>query len=105
MKYIALLATIITLLGTGFLAVDSRPQLSRDLQDKALAIARADPQVQELLARGARVDKITPVLAGGQLTNGETFSELWVEVHLKKGDKAWVARVDLRRERVNELVQ
>lgn len=106
MKYIMLLAMTISLLGTACLAaVDSRPQLSRELQDKALAIAKADPGVQKLLAGGAKVDRITPVLVSGQMTNGEQFSELWAEVHLRNGDKTWVARVNLRQERVEQPVQ
>ena len=85
------------------------PQLSAALTAQALALIRTDPRTSSLLARGAAIGRITPILVTATLAappsgSASEVSETWAQVPLDLGGQEWVARVDLPQNRIDQIV-
>jgi hypothetical protein len=83
----------------------SGPQLTDEEKDKALDIATADPQVQELLDRGAVIDLVLPMYVTFSGINQETgeveeITETWAQMWINLGNRQWGVQVDLIRDKV-----
>lgn len=87
--------------------IDGEP-LTDVEKEKALDIVRADPEVRELLDRGAIIGNILPVSVHFEGINAETgetedVTETWAQVWIELEGKEWGALVDLVRGKVESL--
>jgi len=94
--------------GTTTTTVVSGEPLTDAEKEKALDIIRADPEVRELLDRGAIIGNILPVSAHFEGINAETgeietITETWAQVWINLEGKEWGALVDLVRGKVESL--
>jgi hypothetical protein len=83
------------------------PELTDAEKERAVEIAKADPEVQELLDKGAEIDKVFPMFGMIALTegNGETKIEtsVTVAVALTLDDEKWIVHVNLEEEKVERI--
>jgi len=77
-------------------------QLTSEQKDKALAILRSDPHIEELLQQGAIIppEYILSLQVGMSKVDSETgkteeVTETWAEAQIKLGDQEYKAHVDL----------
>jgi hypothetical protein len=85
------------------------PQLSADLTARALTIVRTDPRTSALLARGATLGRIMPMIVTYEAANptpGEPAqgTETWAQVPLELNGQEWVAYVDLPLSKIDQLL-
>ena len=85
------------------------PQLSADLTARALTIIRADPRTSALLARGATLGRMMPMIVTYEAANPSPGgpaqgTETWAQVPLELNGQEWVASVDLPRSRIDQLL-
>ena len=89
------------------------PQLTEAEKEKAVAIAEADPRVQEILAQGATVYKVSPMFQFGtrvtETGEVEEFSRALalVSIAFDPSDvhgKHWSVQVDLNEEKVVRII-
>ena len=85
------------------------PQLSADLTARALTIVRTDPRTSALLARGATLGRIMPMIVSYEAANPAPGgpaqgTETWAQVPLELNGEEWVASVDLPRSRIDQLL-
>jgi len=86
------------------------PELSEADEQEAINIARADPEVKELLDQGASIGMVFPMYSFGMrmdVETGETeeFSGMLVRVAIELGEKNWLAHVDLAEGKVVRLIE
>ena len=86
------------------------PELSDADEQEAISIAKADPEVQELLDQGATIGEVFPIYAFGTMTNLETgeteeCSETMTLVRIELGERSWAARIDLTEGKVVRLIE
>ena len=85
------------------------PQLSADLTARALAVVRTDPRTSALLARGATLGRIMPMIVNYQVANptpggSAQGTQTWAQVPLELNGQEWLAYVDLPLNRIDQLV-
>lgn len=85
------------------------PQLSADLTARALTIVRTDPRTSALLARGATLGRITPMIVTYEAANPTPGgpaqgTETWAQVPLELNGQEWVAYVDLPLSKIDQLL-
>lgn len=85
------------------------PQLSADLTARALTIVRIDPRTSALLARGATLGRITPMIVTYEAANPTPGgpaqgTETWAQVPLELNGQEWVAYVDLPLSKIDQLL-
>jgi hypothetical protein len=85
------------------------PQLSADLTARALTIVRTDPRTSALLARGAALGRITPMIVTYEAANPTPGgpaqgTETWAQVPLEINGQEWVAYVDLPLSKIDQLL-
>jgi hypothetical protein len=85
------------------------PQLSAVLTEQALGLVRADPRTSSLLARGAVLGRIVPILVTSRSIDPTTGAEeestvTWAQVPLELDGMEWQAYVDLPLGKVDQLV-
>ena len=85
------------------------PQLSADLTARALAIVQTDPRASTLLARGATVGRIMPMIVTYEAANPSPGTPAqgtatWAQVPLELNGQEWVAYVDLPLGRIDQLL-
>ena len=85
------------------------PQLSADLTARALTIVRTDPRTSALLARGATLGRMMPMIVTYEAANPSPGgpaqgTETWAQVPLELNGQEWVASVDLPRSRIDQLL-
>lgn len=86
------------------------PELTAADEQKAINIAKADPELQELFKQGATISKIQPTRAlifrevvdpdGEIIYEGLVSTDLMVKIYLTLGEEVWQAQIDLAGERV-----
>lgn len=86
------------------------PELTAADEQKAINIAKADPELQELFKQGATISKIQPTRAlifkevvdpdGEIIYEGLVSTDLMVMIYLTLGEEVWQAQIDLAGERV-----
>ncbi len=85
------------------------PELSDEEKERAVGIAKADPEVRELLDKGAKIDKVFPMFRIITLSeeNGETGVETSVNVcvALVLNDEKWIVHVDLEKGEVERILE
>ena len=86
------------------------PELTEADMQEAINIAEADPNVQELLNKGASIGKVSPMYSFGARMNEETgeieeFSETLARVEIGLGEKSWAAEVDFAEGKVVRLIE
>ena len=89
--------------------VVSMPELTEEEKEEAIAIAKADPRVQELLEQGASIDRVAPMISFITEVTEDEKSEFAVvkaaHIDLKLGDRMWFAHVDLEGKKVERLIE
>jgi hypothetical protein len=85
------------------------PQLSADLTARALTIVRTDPRTSALLARGATLGRIMPMIVTYEAANPTPGgpaqgTETWAQVPLELNGQEWVAYVDLPLSKIDQLL-
>lgn len=85
------------------------PQLSADLTARALTIVRTDRRTSALLARGATLGRVMPMIVTYEAANptpGEPAqgTETWAQVPLELNSQEWVAYVDLPLSKIDQLL-
>ena len=85
------------------------PQLSADLTARALAVVRTDPRTSALLARGATLGRIMPMIVTYEAANPTPGgpaqgTQTWAQVPLELNGQEWLAYVDLPLSRIDQLV-
>jgi hypothetical protein len=85
------------------------PQLSADLTARALAVVRTDPRTSALLARGATLGRIMPMIVTYESTDPTTGkptqgTQTWAQVPLELNGQEWLAYVDLPLSRIDQLI-
>lgn len=85
------------------------PELTEEEKEKAIEIAKADPKVQELLDKGASIDKVFPLFGIIALSeeNGEMKVEAYVTmaVALVLDDEKWIVHVNLDEGKVERILE
>lgn len=85
------------------------PELTEEEKDKAIEIAKADPAVQELLDKGASIDKVFPMF--GMISISEKNGEMKIEtsvtvaVAVTLDDVKWIVHVDLDEGKVERILE
>jgi hypothetical protein len=85
------------------------PQLSADLTAQALTIVRTDPRTSALLARGATLGRIMPMIVTYEAANPTPGgpaqgTATWGQVRIELNGQEWVAYVDLPLSRIDQLL-
>ena len=85
------------------------PQLSADLTARALSVVRTDPRTSALLARGAALGRIMPIVVTYEAANPTPGApaqgtETWAQVPLELNGQEWIASVDLPLSKVDQLL-
>ena len=85
------------------------PQLSADLTARALSVVRTDPRTSALLARGATLGRIMPMIVNYEAANPTPGgpaqgTQTWAQVPLELNGQEWLAYVDLPLSRIDQLV-
>ena len=85
-------------------------ELTEAEKEEIIDIAKADPEVKELLDKGAVIGKILPMVSFGTRMDQETgeveeFSGTLVRVEIELGDESWTAHVDLAEGKVVRLLE
>ena len=85
------------------------PELTEEEKERAVEIAKADPRVQELLDKGAKIDTVFPIFGVIALTeeNGETKVETSVSaaVAVTLDDEKWIVHVNLDEGKVERILE
>lgn len=85
------------------------PELTEEEKDKAIEIAKADPKVQELLDKGARIDRLFPMFSIFSLAeeDGEVTVETSVNVSvaLVLDNEKWMVHVNLEKGKVERILE
>ena len=85
------------------------PELTEEEKEKAIEIAKADSKVQELLGKGASIDKVFPLFGIVALSeeNGEMKVETSVNVTvaLVLDDEKWMVHVNLDEGKVERILE
>lgn len=85
------------------------PELSDEEKERAVEIAKAAPEVRELLDKGASIDKVFPLF--GIIALSEENGEMKVEanvtmaVALVLDDEKWIVHVDLEKGEVERILE
>lgn len=85
------------------------PQLSAELTAQALRVVQAYSRTSAILARGATIGRITPIITTYESTDPTTGqptqgSETWAQVPLELAGQSWMAYVDLPQGRIDQLI-
>ena len=85
------------------------PELTEEEKERAVEIAKADPGVQELLDKGASIDKVFPMfgMIGISEKNGEMKIEtsVTVAVAVTLDDEKWIVLVNLDEGKVERILK
>jgi len=91
------------------LEVVSMPELTEAEKEEAIAIAKADPRVQELLEQGASIDRVAPMISfiieDTEDEKGEFAVVKTAHIGLKLGDRMWFAHINLEDKKVERLIE